>query len=86
MGAREPLPPIRKATGVTTLRGLSSFRVSVAYTESGTVRGPDQWMVHVKYGFGGLRRLDLEAGTNSDGQVTFAGRPARVHRPPLEFH
>jgi hypothetical protein len=41
--------------------------------------------VRVKYGFGGTRRLDLEAGTNSDGKVRFAGLPARVQRPPLEF-
>jgi hypothetical protein len=42
--------------------------------------------VHIAYGFGGIRRLDLEAGTNSDGKVKFAGLPARVHRPPLQFH
>ena len=42
--------------------------------------------VHIKYGFGGTRRLDLEAGTNSDGKVKFAGLPAKVQRPPLEFH
>ena len=42
--------------------------------------------VHIKYGFGGMRRLDLEAGTNSDGKVKFAGIPDRVQRPPLEFH
>jgi hypothetical protein len=41
--------------------------------------------VHIAYGFGGFRRLDLEAGTNSDGKVRFTGLPARVHRPPLEF-
>lgn len=41
--------------------------------------------VHIKYGFGGMRRLDLEAGTNSDGKVRFAGLPDRVQRPPLEF-
>jgi hypothetical protein len=41
--------------------------------------------VHIKYGFGGTRRLDLEAGTNSEGKVKFAGVPARVQRPPLEF-
>lgn len=58
-----------------------------------TVRGADSKpvyaatvKVHVKYGFGGIRRLDLEAGTNSDGKVKFAGLPARVQRPPLEFH
>jgi hypothetical protein len=42
--------------------------------------------VHVKYGFGGMRRLDLEAGTNSDGKVKFTGLPVRVQRPPLESH
>ena len=42
--------------------------------------------VHIVYGFGGILRLDLEAGTNSDGKVKFAGLPARVQRPPLEFH
>ena len=42
--------------------------------------------VHIAYGFGDMRRLDLEAGTNSEGKVKFAGLPARVQRPPLEFH
>ena len=42
--------------------------------------------VHIAYGFGRFHRLDLEAGTNSDGKVTFAGLPQRVSRPPLEFH
>ena len=42
--------------------------------------------VHIAYGFGGMPRLDLEAGTNSDGRVKFAGLPDRVQRPPLEFH
>lgn len=57
-----------------------------------TVRGADgkpvyasTVKVHVKYGFGGMRRLDLEAGTNSDGKVKFGGLPAKVQRPPLEF-
>src|ERR1700693_2970794 len=58
-----------------------------------TVRGADgkpayaaTVKVHIAYGFGGMRRLDLEAGTNSDGKVKFVGLPARVQRPPLEFH
>ena len=42
--------------------------------------------VHLAYGFAGIRRLDLEAGTNTDGKVKFVGLPSRVHRPPLEFH
>ena len=58
-----------------------------------TVAGPDgkpvyaaKIKVHIVYGFGGIRRLDLEAGTNSAGKVKFTGLPARVRRPPLEFH
>ena len=42
--------------------------------------------VHIAYGFAGMRRLDLEAGTNSDGKVMFTELPRRVSRPPLEFH
>ena len=41
--------------------------------------------VHIAYGFGGFRRLDLQAGTNVDGKVKFMGLPSRVRRPPLEF-
>ena len=41
--------------------------------------------VHIEYGFGGFRRLDLEAGANQDGKVRFTGLPAKVKRPPLEF-
>jgi len=57
-----------------------------------TVTGPDAKpayaaivKVHIVYGFAGIRRLDLEAGTNSDGKVKFTGLPGSVHRPPLEF-
>ena len=57
-----------------------------------TIVGPDgkpvyaaKVDVHIAYGFAGFHRLDLEAGTNSDGKVKFTGLPAKVHRPPLEF-
>lgn len=56
-----------------------------------TVLGPDtkpvynaSVKVHVSYGFGGFHRLDLQAGTNTDGKAKFTGLPTRVHRPPLE--
>ncbi len=42
--------------------------------------------VHIAYGFGGFRRLDLEAGTNVNGKVKFKGLPAKVRNPPLEFN
>jgi hypothetical protein len=41
--------------------------------------------VHLAYGMGGFHKLDLEAGTNSEGKVKFIGLPNRVRRPPLEF-
>ena len=41
--------------------------------------------VHITYGFGGFHKLDLQAGTNSNGKVKFTGIPAKVHNPPLEF-
>ena len=42
--------------------------------------------VHISYGFMGIKRMDLEAGTNSDGKVRFIGLPAKPKNPPLEFH
>jgi hypothetical protein len=42
--------------------------------------------VHIAYGFARIRKLDLEAGTNSDGKLKFTGIPLRVHDPPLAFH
>ena len=41
--------------------------------------------VHIAYGFGGFHKLDLQAGTNSDGKVKFTGLPSRVRRSTLEF-
>jgi hypothetical protein len=41
--------------------------------------------VHIAYGFGGFHKLDLQAGTNSDGKVRFTGLPSRVRRSQLEF-
>ena len=31
--------------------------------------------VHIAYGFAGIRRLDLQAGTDADGKVKFIGLP-----------
>jgi len=41
--------------------------------------------VHIAYGLGGIRKLDLDAYTGNDGKLKFTGLPARVKRPPLEF-
>jgi hypothetical protein len=57
-----------------------------------TVLGPDSKpvyaasvKVHIAYGFGGFRKLDLEVGTDAEGKAKFTGLPSRVRRPPLEF-
>jgi len=41
--------------------------------------------VHIVYGFGGIRKLDLDAYTGNDGKLKFTGLPDRVKRPPLKF-
>jgi hypothetical protein len=40
--------------------------------------------VHIAYGFMGVRKLDLQLGTNSDGKARFQGLPGKV-RQPLTF-
>jgi hypothetical protein len=42
--------------------------------------------VRIAYGFAGVKKLNLEAGTNVNGKVKFKGLPAKVHNPPLEFN
>ena len=64
--------------------GPCSLELTVAGADGKPVYGATI-KVHIAYGLGGIRRLDLEAGTNSEGKVKFTGLPARVHRPPLEF-
>jgi hypothetical protein len=41
--------------------------------------------VHIAYGFGGMRKLDLEAYANNYGKLRFTGLPSRVKSPPLTF-
>jgi hypothetical protein len=42
--------------------------------------------VHIAYGFGGFRRLDLEAATNIDGKTLIKGLPQKVKGGILYFH
>jgi hypothetical protein len=44
-----------------------------------------QVSVHIRYGFGGFHRLDLQIGTNSDGLARFLGLTERA-RMPLSFY
>ena len=57
-----------------------------------TVTGPDGKPVfavlinvHIAYGFGGIRKLDMGVYTNQQGKGKFTGIPDKVKKPPLEF-
>jgi hypothetical protein len=41
--------------------------------------------VKIKYGFLGLRRLELEVGTNGDGRARVTGLSSRTRKEPLSF-
>jgi hypothetical protein len=41
--------------------------------------------VHIAYGFAGLHKLDLEAGTNSVGKARFTGLPKKVKGGSMFF-
>ena len=77
--------PYEKVPGIQGGAGPCSLELIVRGADGKPVYAATV-KVHIVYGFAGMRKLDLEAGTNSDGKVNFAGLPARVQRPPLEFH
>ena len=64
--------------------GPCSIEFTIA-TADGKSAGAATVKVHIAYGFGGFHKLDLQAGTNSDGKVKFTGLPSRVRRSLLEF-
>jgi hypothetical protein len=40
---------------------------------------------HAAYGFMGTHKLDMTVYTNAQGKARFAGIPAKVRKPPIEF-
>jgi hypothetical protein len=40
---------------------------------------------HTAYGFMGTHKLDMTVYTNSQGKARFAGIPAKVKQPPIQF-
>ena len=76
--ATQPVPAIDGGLG------RCSLELSIT-TPEGKPAGAASVKVHIAYGFGGFHKLDLEAGTNSDGKVKFTGLPSTLRRPPLEF-
>jgi hypothetical protein len=39
----------------------------------------------IAYGFMGVKKMDLNVGTNSEGKARFVGLPEKVHNPPVVF-
>ena len=76
--------PSKEIAEVNGGAGPCSIEITVFGLDAKPIYGATV-KVHIAYGFGGFRRLDLSAGTNSDGKVKFTGLPSRVHLPPLEF-
>src|SRR5262249_42468523 len=61
---------------------------SVELTVSGTDTKPVYEAsidYHAEYGFMGTHKLDMTVYTNSQGKARFAGIPAKVKKPPIEF-
>ncbi len=65
--------------------GAGPCSVAFTVTADGKPVSAAKVKVHIAYRFGGFHKLDLEASTNSDGNVKFTGLPARVRRSELEF-
>jgi hypothetical protein len=59
--------------------GPCSLELSVSANGKPTIAA-HVW-VHIVYGFGGIRKLDLDAYTGNDGKLKFTGLPDRVKRP-----
>jgi hypothetical protein len=81
---RQPGQPAQKVPVMDGGAGSCSLELTI-FTADGKPVYAATIKVHIAYGFAGIRRLDLEAGTNAEGKVKFIGLPTRVHRPPLEF-
>jgi len=79
-----PAPPPQKIPVIDGGIGPCSVELTVTTADGKPAPGVDV-SVHIAYGFAGIRRLDLDAGTNADGKVRFIGLPSRVHQPPLAF-
>jgi hypothetical protein len=85
--AAPPSPTPSPAQQVPVMDGgMGPCSLELTVTDKGKPVYASTVKVHIAYGFAGIKKMDLEAGTNSDGKVKFTGLPAKVHNPPLEFH
>ncbi|HKC72124.1 MAG TPA: hypothetical protein VKB60_10900, partial [Terriglobales bacterium] len=76
--------PSEKVPEISGNLGGCSVEIHVIDSAGKPVYGA-QVSVHIRYGFGGFHRLDLQIGTNSDGLARFVGLTERA-RMPLSFY
>jgi hypothetical protein len=76
--------PSEKVPEISGNLGGCSVEIHVIDSMGKPVYGA-QVSVHIRYGFGGFHRLDLQIGTNSDGFARFVGLTERA-RMPLSFY
>jgi hypothetical protein len=76
--------PADKVPEISGNLGGCSVEIHVIDSAGKPVYGA-QVSVHIRYGFGGFHRLDLQVGTNSDGLARFVGLTERA-RMPLSFY
>lgn len=76
--------PAEKVPEISGNLGGCSVLIRVIDSAGKPVYGA-QVSVHIRYGFGGFHRLDLQIGTNTDGLARFVGLTERA-RMPLSFY
>ena len=76
--------PAEKVPEISGNLGGCSVLIRVIDSKGKPVYGANV-SVHIRYGFGGFHRLDLQIGTNTDGLARFVGLSERA-RMPLSFY
>jgi hypothetical protein len=76
--------PNQKVPEISGNLGDCSVQIRVIDSAGKPVYGA-QVSVHIRYGFGGFHRLDLQIGTNTEGLARFVGLSERA-RMPLSFY
>ena len=72
--------PAEKVPEISGNLGGCSVLIRVIDSKGKPVYGANV-SVHIRYGFGGFHRLDLQIGTNTDGLARFVGLTERARMP-----
>ena len=80
LGSQPPVPVPQVDAGV----GPCTADFTVSQNTNQQIYNADI-SVKIAYGFMGVKRMDLNVGTNSKGKARFVGLPEKVHNPPVVF-